>query len=115
LLVEDEKTVRQMTQDMLAASGYTVLVASTPSEALTICSQPETKIDLLLSDMIMPEMNGRELCAKIRALRPNLKTVFMSGYAGDVLKEDNDCQIPLIKKPFTIHSLLKTITEQLLG
>jgi len=115
LLVEDEETVRQMTQDMLAASGYTVLVASTPSEALTICSQPETKIDLLLSDMIMPEMNGRELCSKTRALRPNLKTVFMSGYAGDVLKEDNDCQIPLIKKPFTIHSLLKTITEQLLG
>ena len=112
LLVEDEETVRQMAQDILTASGYTVLVASTPSEALKICSRPGQHIDLLLSDMIMPEMNGRELCQKIRDLRPELKTVFMSGYAGDILQEENDCQVPLIKKPFTLHSLLSTIEEQ---
>nr|WP_320010790.1 PAS domain S-box protein [uncultured Desulfobulbus sp.] len=113
LLVEDEETVRQMAQDILTASGYTVLVASTPSKALAICRQPEIMIDLLLSDVIMPEMNGRELCRKIRKLRPNLKAIFMSGYAGDVLKEENECEVPLIKKPFTLHSLLKIIEDQL--
>ncbi|MGD9946921.1 MAG: PAS domain S-box protein [Desulfobulbus sp.] len=112
LLVEDEETVRQMAQDILKASGYTVLVASSPTEALKICNNPQQHIDLLLSDVIMPEMNGRELYQRIRSLRPELKTVFMSGYAGDILQEESDCQVPLIKKPFTLQSLLKTIEEQ---
>ena len=113
LLVEDEESVRQMAKDILTASGYSVLVASGPTEALRICSDPGQEIDLLLSDVIMPEMNGRELCKKIHGIRPALKTVFMSGYAGDILQEENDCQVPLINKPFTLHALLKTIEEQL--
>ncbi|MDD2463125.1 MAG: PAS domain S-box protein [Desulfobulbus sp.] len=112
LLVEDEETVRQMAQDILTASGYTVLVAAGPSEALDICHKTQQPIDLLLSDIIMPEMNGRELCEQIRKLRPDIKTVFMSGYAGDILQEENDAQVPLIKKPFTLHSLLKTLEDQ---
>ncbi len=113
LLVEDEATVRQMAQDILEESGFTVLVATSPAEALRICADPQQPIDLLLSDVIMPEMNGRELCTRIRAQRPGLKTVFMSGYAGDVLNEEGDCQVPLLKKPFTIQALLAAIVEQL--
>ncbi len=112
LLVEDEANVRQMAQDILEESGFTVLAASTPAEALRISADPEQTIDLLLSDVIMPQMNGRELCTRIREQRPGLKTVFMSGYAGDILQEENDCQTPLVKKPFTIQSLLATIDEQ---
>lgn len=112
LLVEDEVTVRQMAQDILEESGFTVLVAASPAEALRICADPQQHIDLLLSDVIMPEMNGRELCTRIRAQRPGLKTVFMSGYAGDLLNEEGDCQVPLVKKPFTIQVLLATINEQ---
>lgn len=113
LLVEDEETVRQMAHDILSESGYTVLVAAGPAEALRICGIRGQQIDLLLSDVIMPEMNGQELCQKIRDLRPEMKTVFMSGYAGDTLQEGTDCQVPLIKKPFTVHSLLATIEEQI--
>lgn len=112
LLVEDEANVRQMAQDILEENGFTVLVASSPAEALRIAADADQPIDLLLSDVIMPEMNGRELCTRIREQRPGLKTVFMSGYAGDILQEENDRQSPLIKKPFTIHSLLATIDEQ---
>ena len=112
LVVEDEDSVRQMAQDILEESGFTVLAAASPAEGLRICADPDQPIDLLLSDVIMPEMNGRERCTKIREQRPGLKTVFMSGYAGDILQEENDCQSPLIKKPFTIQSLLATIDEQ---
>ena len=113
LLVEDEDTVRQMAEDILTSSGYTVLAASNPAQALEICNRPQQAIDLLLSDVIMPDMNGRELCHKIRTIRPELKTVFMSGYAGDILDKESDLQVPLIKKPFTLQSLLSTIEEQL--
>jgi nitrogen-specific signal transduction histidine kinase/CheY-like chemotaxis protein len=113
LLVEDETTVRQMAQDILTESGYTVLAASRPSEALQICADRHQHIDLLLSDVIMPEMNGRDLSLQIHAMRPEIKTIFMSGYAADILQEGNDSQLPLIKKPFTLLSLLSTVKEQL--
>jgi len=112
LLVEDEDSVREMAHDILTSSGYAVLAAASPTEALEICNRTQEHIDLLLSDVIMPEMNGRELCKKIQTIRPQLKTVFMSGYAGDILQQENECQVPLIKKPFTLHSLITTIEEQ---
>jgi CheY-like chemotaxis protein len=112
LLVEDEAMVRQLAQNILEESGYTVLVAARPSEALRICADRHQHIDLLLSDVIMPEMNGRELHRRIIDLRPDMKTVFMSGYAGDILQQGGDCRVPLIKKPFTVHLLLAAIEEQ---
>lgn len=114
LLVEDEETVRQMARDILEMSGYTVLVAMTPQEALTICADAERTIDLLLTDVVMPEMNGRELSRQILARRPDIKVLFMSGYAADILVlDDRDSELPFIKKPFTVQGLQEKI-EQLL-
>ncbi|MGE4559265.1 MAG: PAS domain S-box protein [Desulfobulbus sp.] len=113
LLVEDEKTVRQMARDMLEAGGHVVLVAIGPAEALRIAGDRQNHIDLLLTDVIMPEMNGNELWKKIHALRPEIQPVFMSGYTGDILQQENGYQVPFIKKPFTMRSLLETIEEQL--
>jgi len=114
LLVEDEETVRQMATDILEEGGYTVLVAATPHEALGICAHPEPQIDLLLTDVIMPEINGRELSRQIRSLRPGIKVLFMSGYAADILPGDReDAETAFIKKPFGVQTLLERIAQQL--
>jgi len=115
LLVEDEETVRQMTADMLEQSGYATLVATTPQEALDICAAKDQRIDLLLTDVIMPEMNGRELSRQIGLLRPGIKVLFMSGYAADIMNasEAADAQAPFIQKPFNLRTLLAKIEEQL--
>jgi len=114
LLVEDEETVRQMTTDILMEGGYTVLAAATPQEALAICASPDQAIDLLLTDVIMPEINGRELSRKIRELRPGIKVLFMSGYAADILPEETEnLETVLIKKPFSVQDLLKKIEHHL--
>jgi PAS domain S-box-containing protein len=114
LLVEDEDTVRQMATDILTEGGYTVLAAATPQEALAICANPEQAIDLLLTDVIMPEINGRELSRKIREMRPEIKVLFMSGYAADILPEETEnLETVLIKKPFSVQDLLKKIEHHI--
>ncbi len=114
LLVEDEETVRQMTNDMLEQSGYTTLVAATPEEALAICADKEQRIDLLLTDVIMPGMNGRELSRHITLSRPEIRVMFMSGYAADILPEEGaDATLHFIKKPFSLQVLLQGIEHSL--
>jgi two-component system, cell cycle sensor histidine kinase and response regulator CckA len=85
LLVEDEEPVRRLLTYILRHRGYEVLDAAGGDEALTIFAQHGDSIHLLLTDMVMPKMTGRELCERLRALRPGLKVVFMSGYTDDVL------------------------------
>lgn len=112
LIVEDEETVRQMTQDMLEESGYTTLVAATPEEALAISADKNRQIDLLLTDVIMPGMNGRELSRHIRLSRPDIKVLFMSGYAADILPEEGETAgLHCIKKPFSMRTLLQSIED----
>jgi len=114
LLVEDEETVRQMTNDMLEQSGYTTLVAATPEEALAICASKDQRIDLLLTDVIMPGMNGRELSRHITLSRPEIRVMFMSGYAADILPEEGaDATLHFIKKPFSLQVLLQGIEHSL--
>jgi PAS domain S-box-containing protein len=114
LLVEDEESVRQMTQDILEMSGYTVLVAQTPQQALAFCDDDDQRIDLLLTDVIMPDMNGRELSHHIRLRRPGIKVLFMSGYAADILPmEDRDSEHSFVKKPFTVQGLQEKIEMML--
>lgn len=112
LIVEDEETVRQMAQDMLEESGYTTLVAATPEEALAISADKQRHIDLLLTDVIMPGMNGRELSRHIRLSRPGIKVLFMSGYAADILPEEGEAAgLHCIKKPFSMRTLLQSIED----
>jgi PAS domain S-box-containing protein len=117
LLVEDEETVRQMTTDILEQSGYIALVATTPQEAMAICARKEQQIDLLLTDVIMPEMNGRELSRQIEFIRPGIKVLFMSGYAADIIPEAEvtGAGTPFIQKPFNVQTLLNKIEKQLQG
>lgn len=110
LLVEDEETVRQMATDMLEQSGYTTLTATTPREALAFCAREDQQIDLLLTDVIMPEMNGRELSRRIKSMRPGIKVLFMSGYTADIIPEEGEAvERHFIKKPFSLRTLLDTI------
>jgi CheY-like chemotaxis protein len=116
LLVEDEESVRQMIRDMLGESGHQVLVAASPQEALELSAKDDQRIDLLLTDVIMPGMNGRELSRLIVQARPGIKVLFMSGYAADILpQEGNDAETHFLKKPFTMQALLAALEERLGG
>ena len=112
LLVEDEALVREITRHVLETAGYLVLEASGPEQALELLRRHEGPVHLLLTDMVMPVMNGAELAAQLKALRPELATVFMSGYAGPL---HSNAGVPSwhIQKPFTVGILLTRIAEAL--
>ncbi len=107
VLVEDESAILELATYILEQQGYTVLAAESPVGALEIVEQYRHTIDLLLTDIIMPEMNGRVLAQKVVSLRPNIKVLFMSGYTGDILAHHGDGGIDLhfIEKPFTSSQL----------
>lgn len=100
LLVEDEQALRELTRDLLINSGYKLLVAESPEKAIEIASQYTGPIHLLLTDVIMPRMNGRALAQKLTAVRPEMKVVYMSGYAGFRQSQVLDSQSVLLAKPF---------------
>ena len=108
LLVEDEPAVRQVVARMLDAVGCVVTVAERPSHALSLASDDERRFDLLLTDVVMPEMSGRALRDAISRVRPEMKTLFMSGYTANVIVHHNvlDPGVHLLRKPFTVSELL---------
>ncbi len=114
LVIEDEEAVRRMTCQMLERIGYRVIEAESATKCLEIISRPE-KIDLLLSDVIMPEMNGRQLYERIQTLRPGLKALFMSGYTENVIGHNGilEDSLPFISKPFTEKDLSRKIRQVL--
>jgi PAS domain S-box-containing protein len=107
LLVEDEPGLLSVAQQMLEDCGYQVLTASGPHEALRIAGQPATKIDLLITDVVMPGMNGYELMKRLTAASPQLKSVFMSGYSSDVIARHGilETGVHFIEKPFSLEAL----------
>ncbi len=117
LLVEDETIVLNIGKEMLENLGYEVLTASAPNEALKIASERKTSIDLLITDVIMPEMNGRELADTMAASCPDLKCLFTSGYTADVIAHHGVLEpgINFIQKPFSMNGLAKSVRKALEG
>ena len=113
LLVEDEPAILSMGRLMLENFGYHVLTAATPAEALRLASDYGGTIDLLMTDVIMPEMNGWELSKKLQALHPGLKRLFTSGYTADVIDYHGtaDQGVYFIQKPFTMENLAAKVCE----
>ncbi len=107
LLVEDEEVVRKMISTILQNNGYTVLVAQHPEQALSIAGEYSGTIHFLLTDVVMPQMNGREMADRILALRPEIRVLFMSGYTEDVIIHRGilDPGIAFLHKPFTVENL----------
>ncbi|MBR9980094.1 MAG: response regulator, partial [Desulfatitalea sp.] len=107
LLVEDEPAIIQMCQLMLERLGYPVLTTGTPSEALRLAEHHAGEIHLLITDVVMPEMNGRDLANQLNALNPDIKTLFMSGYTTDVIAHRGvlDEGVNFLQKPFSINDL----------
>ena len=117
LLVDDEAVILKVTATMLKDNGYKVLTASTPEEAILIAKKELANIDVIITDVIMPEMNGRDLANKISAFIPGIKTIFMSGYTADVIAQHGvlDDGIHFIQKPFLSKPLSQKIREVLDG
>ena len=113
LLVEDEEALRGLTRSLLENSGYTVLEAELPEAATEIAREHRGTIHLLLTDMVMPGMNGRDLAANLAATRPEMKVVYMSGYTGFTHAGLADPEISLLAKPFNRETLLRKVREAL--
>lgn len=115
LVVEDELLILTIAERILTEKGYKVLTAQTPSEAIELVSKAGFHLDLILSDMILPEMNGRDMCDKIREVLPEVVIVFMSGYTADVIATRGivESGLHFIQKPFTSTSLLRKVRDAL--
>jgi len=114
LLVEDEEAVRAVIRKMLLANGYAVLDARHGRDALQVAARHRGTIDLLVTDVVMPEMGGRELAERLAAQRPELRVLFISGYTSDeVLRKGVGTEGAFVQKPFTSDVLLRSIRARL--
>jgi two-component system, cell cycle sensor histidine kinase and response regulator CckA len=115
LLVEDEDSVRTLTRSLLEEGGYTVIEASSGPHALEVAGRYSGHIHLLLTDVVMPGMNGRVLAQKLTAVQPKLKVLYVSGYTGSlsIHGELLDVGAPLVQKPFSRATLLRKLREVL--
>ena len=115
LLVEDEPGIRDVTVSLLALQGYRVLPAAKPSEALELAREYRDRIDLVVTDVVMPEMNGRDLARRLLSLCPGVKCLFMSGYTADVIAHHGvlDEGVNFISKPFSMTDLATKVRELL--
>lgn len=115
LVVEDEATVLKQTTRMLEKRGYRVLAAGSAREALDLVRTRQDRIDLLLTDLIMPEMNGLALAHQLRTVRPGIKALYMSGHTADALAKQGITghQVECIRKPFSLEDLERHVRESL--
>jgi CheY-like chemotaxis protein len=111
LLVEDEKQILMLGQRILEQKGYVVLTASTPQAAMDLATRHAGPIHLLVTDVVMPGMNGKELRDKLRISHPGLECLFISGYTADVIAENGvlDDGVHFLQKPFTIQALAENV------
>jgi CheY-like chemotaxis protein len=117
LLVEDEKSVRVTCGRFLKGLGYTVLVADLPAAALLLAEQHQGDIHLLLTDVVMPGMSGRDLAERLQALRSGLKCLFMSGFTADTIAHHGVLEegVSFVSKPFSRADLARKVREVLDG
>lgn len=115
LVVEDEPGILKLCALMLDQLGYKVLAAGSPGEAIKLAEEHTSEIDLLITDVVMPEMNGRDLAERMNSLHPNMKKLFMSGYTANVITQRAvlDVDIHFIQKPFSIQLLAASVREAL--
>lgn len=115
LLVEDESVILEVAQAMLKELGYVVLGVCTPGEAIKIAKNHNSAIDLLITDVIMPEMNGRDLAKSIHNIRPDLKCLFTSGYTANVIAHHGvlDEDVWFLPKPFSMKDLALKVRQTL--
>ena len=115
LVVEDEAQVRQLVREILARKGYVVLDAPGPAEALALSATHAATIHLLLTDLVMPGLNGRQLAERVLESRPDVRVLYMSGYPGGVIAErgvlEEDAEF--LAKPITPAALLAKVGEVL--
>jgi nitrogen-specific signal transduction histidine kinase/CheY-like chemotaxis protein len=109
LLVEDEPGLRDIAQRVLARSGFEVTAAAGPDEAILAAESMTEHIDLLLTDVVMPGMRGPELAIRLRASRPGLRVLLVSGYAEEIVEGGRDDSVPFLAKPFSAESLLAAV------
>jgi len=116
LLAEDDDGLRELTRTILVKNGYEVLSSAGGSEAERLCREYPGKIHLLLTDVVMPGISGRELAATLSALRPDMAIIYMSGYADEmVTRQGVENGTHFIQKPFTPVSLTRKLREVLDG
>ena len=115
LVVEDEPALLQMAQIMLRKLGYRVLAAGAPNEAIRLAEEHESEIHLAITDVVMPEMNGRDLAEWLQALYPGMKILFMSGYTADVIAHRGvlEAGVNFLPKPFSLKDLAAKVREVL--
>lgn len=115
LLVEDQTPVRRLAAETLQTHGYEVLVSRDGEEALSLLADSSSEVDLLLSDVVMPRMDGMELCKRFATLRPHVPILLMSGFVDRVFPNAHpEAQgIPFLRKPFTATQLLEAVAQAL--
>jgi CheY-like chemotaxis protein len=115
LLVEDEESVRQLVRETLAAKGYRVMEAQNGESGVAVAARHNGKIDLVITDVVMPGMGGRELVKQLAQTRPETKVLYLSGYTEDaIVSEGNiDSGAAFLQKPFTLQTLSRKVREVL--
>ena len=111
LVVEDEEAVRQLAVESLGRGGYLVINAGSGDEALRIAEAFDGPIHVLLTDVVMPGMKGPELATRMRAARPAIRVLLMSGYAADVVTKDDLAEATLLAKPFSPTALTRAVRK----
>ena len=115
LLVEDDAAILEISKQMLENSGYRVICSQSPEEAMVLARENKDRINLLITDVVLPSMNGRELSSKINAFCPDLKVIYISGYTANIIAHQGvlDDDLHFLQKPFSRKNLAKKVRSVL--